>query len=114
MGNGRSLNYLFAANAISGFAQGISMLAIPWYFSTQHLSQYFNIGYGVVTVIIIFWGLYAGTLVDRYNRKKVFLLLNLICGALFFLIAAIGLLHIVNSGKHTSFAGIVSICNHHV
>jgi DHA3 family macrolide efflux protein-like MFS transporter len=91
MDNKKSLNYLFSANAISGFAQGISMLAIPWYFNSLQLSTYFNLSYGVITIVIIFWGLYAGTLVDRYNRKKVFLYLNLICGLLFGIISIVGM-----------------------
>ncbi|MBI3233011.1 MAG: hypothetical protein HYZ42_03055 [Bacteroidetes bacterium] len=97
MASNKSLSYLFIANAISGFAQGISMLAIPWYFNSQHLSQYFNVSYGIITILVIFWGLYAGTLVDKYNRKKVFLYLNVVCGGAFLLISLAGLLDLVPS-----------------
>ena len=32
MRNKRTIIILFISNIISGFAQGISMIAIPWYF----------------------------------------------------------------------------------
>ena len=28
----------------------------------------------------MFWGLYAGTIIDKYPRKKVFIYTNLVCG----------------------------------
>ncbi len=73
--NKAAIIQLFIANTISGFAQGISMLAIPWYF-TGILGQtsLFGFIYFGVTIISLFWGLFAGTLVDRYNRKHLFLL----------------------------------------
>jgi MFS family permease len=88
--NKQSLNLLFAANAISGFAQGISMLAIPWYFTKQNSGTYFNVSYGIITVIVLFFGLYAGTLVDRFSRKANFLGNNLVCGVFILAVAAVG------------------------
>jgi MFS transporter, DHA3 family, macrolide efflux protein len=88
--NQRSLNLLFTANGISGFAQGISMLAIPWYFIQNQSGVFFNISYGIITAIVLFFGLYAGTLVDRFSRKANFLGNNLICGILILGIACIG------------------------
>ncbi len=82
MKNQHSLNLLFTANGISGFAQGISMLAIPWYFTKAQSGTYFNISYGIITAIVLFFGLYAGTLVDRFSRKSNFLANNLVCGIL--------------------------------
>ncbi len=82
MQNRHSLRLLLTANAVSGFSQGISMLAIPWYFTRTQQSGFFNFSYGVITIITLFWGLYAGALIDRFNRKYVFLLLNLVCGLL--------------------------------
>ena len=82
MKNQHSLNLLFTANGISGFAQGISMLAIPWYFTKAQSGTYFNISYGIITAIVLFFGLYAGTLVDRFSRKSNFLANNLVCGML--------------------------------
>lgn len=65
---------LLSANAISHFAQGISMLAIPWYFA-KHLnaSATFAAIYAIATFITLFWGIYAGTLIDRFPRKNIFL-----------------------------------------
>ncbi len=72
----RTLFLLFTANGISGFAQGITMLAVPWYFAQQGMSSQFNLLYGIITFITLLWGLTAGTIVDRFNRKHVFLLTN--------------------------------------
>lgn len=69
---------LLCANAVSGFAQGISMLAIPWYFTkVLNLSSTFGILYAITTFATLFWGLYAGTLIDRFPRKNIFLSLNI-------------------------------------
>ena len=89
--NKKALYLLIAANAVSGFAQGISMLAIPWYFSdVLHSSSTFGIIYGATTFLTLFWGLYVGTLVDRYPRKNIFLLITLAGGLIIGSIAAIG------------------------
>jgi MFS family permease len=89
--NKRALALLFTANGISGFAQGLTMLSVPWYFAQQSMSSQFNLMYGIVTFITIFWGLWAGTVVDRFNRKHVFLLNNTIEGAIVLLVAGYGL-----------------------
>ncbi|MCB0402751.1 MAG: MFS transporter [Flavobacteriales bacterium] len=82
MKNKNALSLLIAANAVSGFAQGISMLAIPWYFSDiLHASSTFGMIYGIATCVTLFWGLYVGTLVDKYPRKNIFMIVNL-CGGL--------------------------------
>ena len=86
--NKLSLNLLFTANGISGFAQGISMLAIPWYFANN--TTYFNKAYGLITIGVLFFGLYAGTLVDKYSRKANFLGNSLVCGFLLLAIAGVG------------------------
>lgn len=69
---------LFLAHLVSGMAQGISLLAVPWYFAKMGLSSKYNFYYGCLTVFILFWGLYAGTLVDKYSRIKVFVYANLV------------------------------------
>ena len=82
MKNRRAFQLLLTANAISGFAQGISMLSIPWYFgSVLNQSSVFNIATGCITLATIVWSLYAGTLIDKYPRKNVFLVINT-CGGL--------------------------------
>lgn len=77
MKNSRAIFLLLLANSISGVAQGISMLAIPWYFTALiHRETLFGQVYFTVTFISLIWGLYAGTLVDRYDRKNIFLVIN--------------------------------------
>ena len=58
------------------------MIAIPWYF-IEIIDQpefFVTFPYIVITLITLFWGIYAGSLIDRYSRKKIFILTNLICG----------------------------------
>ncbi|MBL0190616.1 MAG: MFS transporter [Saprospiraceae bacterium] len=81
---------LFLANAISGCAQGISMIAIPWYFAKQNNMQFFALSFLVANILSLFWAPNAGVIIDRYNRKNIFLAVNLICGLAIFSIAMIG------------------------
>lgn len=81
---------MFTANAISGFAQGISMLAIPWYFAQRDISSRFNLIFALITFLNIFWGLFAGTLVDRFNRQRLFLGTNALEGTILLMVAAAG------------------------
>ena len=81
MKNTRALYLLFAANTISGASQGILLIAIPWYFaSIIGRPGLFGALYMAINVISLFWGLFAGTLVDRYDRRKIFII-NSIVGA---------------------------------
>jgi MFS family permease len=91
--NRKSLLLLFFANGISGFAQGVSMLSIPWYFAKNNNTQVFNYSYAALTFFIMIFGLYAGTLVDKFSRKNNFLVTSLVCGMLIFFIALIGYLN---------------------
>ncbi len=88
--NRKSLLLLFFANGISGFAQGVSMLSIPWYFAKNNNSSVFNYAYAFLTFLIMFFGLYAGTLVDKFSRKNNFLITSLVCGFLILVISLIG------------------------
>lgn len=81
--NGNSIALLFSANTVSGFAQGISMLAIPWYFAqTVEQNTFFGNLYAIITFISLFWGLYVGVLIDKYKRKTIFLWENFAGGVL--------------------------------
>tara|TARA_B100001287_G_scaffold36329_1_gene25757 strand:- start:7117 stop:8406 length:1290 start_codon:yes stop_codon:yes gene_type:complete len=82
MKNKNAIFLLFLSNIVSGLAQGISMLAIPWYFAQISETNFFWFWYLIITALTLFWGIYAGTLVDRYSRKRIFIVLNLICGAI--------------------------------
>ena len=91
MRNQYAIKLLFLANIISGIAQGISMIAIPWYFvEIVNRSDLFTEAYLIITFLTLFWGLYAGTLVDRYPRIRLFILVNIICGVIIAIISAFG------------------------
>jgi MFS family permease len=97
--NRRALNLLFIANSVSGVAQGISMIAIPWYFtSILNRSSLFSTIYVFINAAMIFWSLYAGTLIDRHNRKAIALGVSVFGGLILLSAAAIGF-----------FAGMVPI-----
>ncbi len=74
MKNKKAIILLFAANTISGVSQGISLIAIPWFIINQlGMPGFYGLLFLVVTILSLFWGPYAGTLIDRYDRKKVML-----------------------------------------
>jgi len=76
--NAKAYKLLFISNAVSGFSQGICMLAIPWYFSKiLGKPELFGVMYATTTFVMLFWGLYAGTLIDKFSRRSVFLAINL-------------------------------------
>jgi len=88
--NKKALAILFTANAISGFAQGLTMLSIPWYFTTQKIYPVFMISGLMITMGSLFWGLYSGTLVDGFNRKDVFLGTNFMGGLIILSVSSLG------------------------
>lgn len=90
MKNKSALSILFLANAISGFAQGLTMLSIPWYFNTIKSYPTFMIAVIIITLGSLFWGLYSGTLVDGFNRKDVFLGTNFMGGLIVLSVASLG------------------------
>lgn len=94
MKNRRAIFLLLLANSISGVAQGISMLAIPWYFTgVLHREELFGKAYFIVTALSLFWGLYAGTLVDRFDRKKIFLITNMVGFVILSAVSSYGFIH---------------------
>jgi len=77
--NKAAIYRLLGANLISGFTQGLNMIAIPWYFiDIIKKGGVYGILFAAVTFIALFWSLYAGTLIDRFNRKQIFLAINLV------------------------------------
>lgn len=72
-------------------AQGISMIAIPWYFAQQEKMASFAFVYMLTNLISLFWIPYSGTMVDRYDRRKIFLFLTTICGTIIFSIGMLGM-----------------------
>ncbi len=105
MKNKKALYLLLSANAVSGMAQGISMLAIPWYFAdVLKQSSNFGIMYGTATILSLFWGLYVGTLIDKYSRKNIFLTISIV-GTLF--IGSIAAFGFYNNGLSAIGIGAV-------
>ena len=82
---------MFAANTVSGVSQGISLIAIPWYIANQlGRPSLYGLLYLIVTTLTLFWGPYAGTLVDKYDRKKVMISIQTVGLICVFSIAALG------------------------
>jgi MFS family permease len=103
--NKRAILLLMLANSISGVAQGISFLAIPWYFTTLiHREELFTSIYLLVTGISLIWGIYAGTLVDKYNRKHIFLAVNVAGGIA---LTAASLTGYIHHGLHWAMIAMV-------
>ena len=88
--NRSAIILLFIANAISGVAQGMSMIAIPWYFAEKDQLTQFGIVYVVATVISMFWVPVTGSIIDKYDRKKIFLVLTAIVGSILLVISSMG------------------------
>jgi MFS transporter, DHA3 family, macrolide efflux protein len=88
LNNKAAIFLLLAANAVSGFAQGISMIAIPWYFiNFLGGASLYNTIFITVTFVTLFWSPYAGTLIDRFPRKNIFFAL---CAVGLLLVGGIG------------------------
>ncbi len=104
MKNLKALILLFIANMISGAAQGISMIAIPWYFAKAGQMQYFVYAYILTNLLSLLWVLYSGTIVDRFKRKTVFLSVNLFSGLILGMIAFYGY---YNSGLSIAWVAAV-------
>jgi DHA3 family macrolide efflux protein-like MFS transporter len=103
--NKSAIFLLLTANMISGFTQGLNMIAIPWYFI--HIvgeESLYGILFSGITFVTIFWTLYAGTLVDRFNRKHLFLSIDIL-GFLF--IFSVGLMGYLQGGIHVFWVGAV-------
>lgn len=66
------------------------MIAIPWYFAQLDLLNYFGIVYVVTTIISMFWVPISGSIVDRFDRKRVFQGATLVGGLIVTVISAIG------------------------
>lgn len=105
MKNKGALIYLFTANSISGIAQGISMIAIPWHItSVLNMPTFFGTLYGTLTFMALFWGLLVGSMIDKYNRKKIFLSITAV-GAI--IVLSTSLFGYYNEGLHYGFAALI-------
>lgn len=89
--NRSAITLILVANAVSGVAQGISMIAIPWYFAQRELMSGFGLAYILAAALAFFWSPYSGILIDKYNRKHILLIVDLIGALLLLGIGSYGL-----------------------
>lgn len=70
---------LFFSNLFSGFGQGMTMIGIAWYLvETTGSAQLLGSTMFTSAVLMFFIGPYIGTLIDRFSRKKMLLIENVI------------------------------------
>lgn len=70
------------------------MIAIPWYINnTLGLSSLFGQLFLGITFVSLFWGLYAGALIDRFNRRNIFIANAAVGCAILFSVAGYGYYH---------------------
>lgn len=82
---------LFFSNLFSGFGQGMTMIGISWYLvETTGSAQLLGTTMFVSAFILFFVGPYIGTLIDRFSRKKMLLVENMIGFSILGLLAAWG------------------------
>jgi MFS family permease len=82
---------LFFSNLFSGFGQGMTMIGISWYLvETTGSAQLLGTTMFVSALILFFVGPYIGTLIDRFSRKNMLLVENLIGFAVLGLLALWG------------------------
>ena len=92
MKNKKAILYVFLANAISGISQGMMMIAITWYINnTIDQPDLYNALFLGSSMLSIVWGPYAGSLIDRYDRRKVMIVINVLGGIYMMLCAATAL-----------------------
>lgn len=70
------------------------MLAVPWYLiNTLGKESVLGIAYVIINLISLFWSLYAGTLIDRYNRRNIFVITSIVGGVILCSISALGFIN---------------------
>lgn len=73
----RGFRKIFISNLFSGFGQGMSMIGISWYL-VNHSGSAHVLGTTmfVSSILMFLIGPYLGTLIDRFSRKILLLLVN--------------------------------------
>lgn len=80
------------------------MIAIPWFFAKQDALDTFIWIFVATNIVALFWVPFAGTIIDKYDRKLVFQLTNLISGIILGLICLMGF---VQGGLSLIMVGLV-------
>jgi hypothetical protein len=74
----KKFRVLFGSNLLAGFGQGIAIIGVPWYLVRRYgdasVLSTIMIATGIGT---LFFGTYAGALIDRYKRRSVLIVENL-------------------------------------
>ena len=92
MKNKTAILFVFLANAISGISQGMMMIAITWYINnTIDQPDLYNTLFLGSSLLSIVWGPYAGSLIDRHDRRKVMITINVLGGIYMMVCAATAL-----------------------
>lgn len=66
------------------------MIAIPWYFAQKEMLSYFLVVYLLTNVGSMVWVPLSGTLIDKFDRKKIFLFITAVGGCFIGLMALLG------------------------
>lgn len=112
MQNKNALALLLTANFVSGIAQGITMLAIPWYFfNIVGEAAFFGALYAITTIVTLPWNIFAGSLIDKFSRKKIFMGITAISGLLIGAVALYGFATGDLSSNLIAFVFILTILN---
>lgn len=90
------------------------MLAIPWFFAKEGKLDVFIWFFIATNLIGLFWVPYAGTLIDKYSRKNVFLLTNLISGLILGIICMVGFTEGSLSLGMVAFAFVLTFMNYSI
>lgn len=81
------------------------MIAIPWYFiDIVKEGSIYGVLFATLTFIALFWTLYAGTLIDRFNRKNIFLIINMTG---FIILISFGIFGVINDGLPLWMVGFI-------
>ena len=76
--------------------------------------KFFTYCYFIITFLTFFWGMYAGTIIDRYSRKKIFLITNFICGTIIASVSAYGFYNQSTSEYLVILVFLITIFNYNV
>ena len=66
------------------------MIAIPWYFTQIDGMSAFGLVYALTNVVALFWVPYSGVLTDRFERRKILMVVMAILGLVILLMSAFG------------------------
>ena len=80
------------------------MIAIPWFFALEAEMPLFGTLYLITNILAFFWVPYSGILIDKHNRKHIFLFINLVTGCFVLALAITGLVN-----DHLSLLAVASV-----